>query len=135
MVGYLKVSGEYYFETTKGCLNSECNDTCATTCSSFSTFKDSGCHPNCPWEEDTDASIKCAGWYLLLVMGILYFIGTYCRNHLTHGSYKSYLYIAVPCSTDDPCVNGGTCKAGICHCTSDCTGSRCQHGNNFDICL
>ena len=57
-----------------------------------------------------------------------------CRNHLTHVSYKSYLYFAAPCSTDNPCYNGGTCKAGICHCTSDCTGTRCQHGKNFDIC-
>ena len=62
MVGYLKVGGEHYFGTTDGYLNSECNDTCPTTCSAFSAFKDSGCQPNCPWEEDTDFSIKCAGY-------------------------------------------------------------------------
>ena len=67
MFGNLKVGSSY--KTLLAHLNSNCNDLCPTTCSSFSTFKDSGCEPSCPWEEDTHLSINCgAGWCLLLVM-------------------------------------------------------------------
>ena len=34
------------------------------------------------------------------------------------------------CTTADVCVNGGTCTDGICHCTSDYFGNRCQLSKN-----
>ena len=43
-----------------------------------------------------------------------------------------YFYSAA-CSTEDPCLNGGKCNKGICSCTSEFNGHRCQNGKFIDI--
>ena len=54
---------------------------------------------------------------------------TLCPNStiFEYSSYGSCIYSKVPCSTDDPCVNSGTCKLGACSCTDPFYGHRCQY--------
>ena len=39
------------------------------------------------------------------------------------------------CSSDDPCINDGTCKNGVCICSSNFKGKRCEYGNIVEMYL